>query len=127
MRVLNQQILDDTLTGSAEVFSAPTTFDLLGGVEKLVLHVRAARASSSQPTLTVKLYHSNDGQDWQTKTTFSTIALSTTAETAGMLTDPGTTPSGAFVRVGAAMTNSPASSDTVDVKITACGRAEQAR
>lgn len=122
MRVFTQEVINNTLTGTKEEFSPQSTYDVLGGVEKLALHVRATRASSATPDLVITLYHSNDGQDWQVRQTFTAIDLSTTAEAKAMFSDDST--SGAFVRVGAAMTGA-SSGDTVDVKVIACGRAEQ--
>lgn len=122
MRIFTQEVINNTLTGSKEEYSPQSTYDLLGGVEKLALHVRATRVSSGTPDLVIKLYHSNDGQDWKVRQTFDAIDLSTTEEVTAMLSDDST--SGAFVRVSAVMSGA-SSGDTVDVKVIACGRAEQ--
>lgn len=124
MRRFVQEVFRNTLIGTTEQYSPPSTFDALGSVEKLALHVRAKRASSATPTLTVTLYHSNDGQDWIVRgSAFTGMTLSTSLEKTYMQTDTNT--SGAFVRVGVVMSGAQ-STDTVDVAIVACGRAELA-
>ena len=123
MRLFNRTVYQDTQYGTTRTFTASEHHAGLGAAEKLGCHVRVKRVSGTSPTLTLGVWSSNDGQEWDIKANIlAAAALSTTAESTFMAIDDGSTPNGAFVRLSVELG---ASDNLADVLVVACGRGEQ--
>ena len=123
MQMFNQEVMSELIEGTTERFSSAKYNTLLGAAEKLVLQVRANQVSGTSPTVTVKLYLSADGVDWDSNGyTIVDGATLTAGSLYNSITGISAVVFGAFARFGVTLGGT---SPSANVELIVCGRGEQ--
>ena len=122
MRLFTQQVLLRQVFNQDTVYTDPQHNALLGSAERLAVQVNGENVSNS-PTVTVKLEHSNDGQNFVEKSTLinaQAICASPIVPILGYET--GTTATCSYARLKISM----AGTGNALLTVIVCGRGEQA-
>ena len=114
------EAFNDVINGTTTVYTPTKLNEVLGQTDKLSVQAVADQTSGTSPTLKVDIEHSNDQRNWAVKT----AAIAATSIPAGATTplfgnDPGTTPTGGFVRLALTLGGT---TPAAHVKVTVCGR-----
>jgi len=122
MRIFNEDVFDEFVTGTTEVFTPCRLDAVLGAAEKLMVHVRGTLVAGTSPTLTLKEYQSPDGRVWYTKDTLLTAqAMSVGSVYETVVYDPNNHPSMAYVRLGITLGGT---MPGANIQVMVCGRAQ---
>ncbi len=118
MRVFNQLVFDQVVTGTAEAVSSSEFNDLLGKSMALYYEVEVCQVSGTNPAITVKHKASNSGRGFKDHSTLvNAQALSGTPPLRFVGQAPG--PLGGLGQVAVSLGGA---DNTANVKIWACGR-----
>ena len=114
------EAFNDVINGTTTVYTPTKLNEALGQCDKLSVQAVADQSSGTSPTLKVDVEHSNDQRNWAVKT----AAIGATTIPAGATTslfgnDPGSTPTGGFVRLALTLGGT---TPAAHVKVTVCGR-----
>jgi len=129
MRLFNDVVFDEYISGTTEVFLPSRFYAELGQAEQMAIAIRVTEVPSSgvtSPTITTNWYTSNDGVNWLSGTTINGSALNIGSET--LFTDnigDSSSAWGAYMRCGIVLGSS-GGTPAAHVRMTICGHAEQA-
>lgn len=76
MRLFNILAFDEVITGTSKTWYSPSELnEALGQAETLAIHAFTTTVSGTSPTVTLRVEHSADGQDWSASAVGSATAI----------------------------------------------------
>ena len=110
---------DDQINGVTEVFSAQEHNETFGRADSVVVYVRGTNNSGTSPTLTLKLYGSNDNKYFTAQSTLlNAVSLGLNAPYESIV-DTGSAQLAAYLRFGATLGGT---TPGTNLKVIVCGR-----
>ena len=104
MRLFNEMVFDDFITGSSTKWYTPNSFcERLGEADYISLFARSTLVSGTSPTLTIRVEHSPDGEHWTNVNTTAEINANSITEGAAFGGFDGTHQLLGYVRCSVAM------------------------
>ena len=120
--LFNHKVFGSALSGTTAVTTPAELNGVLSQAEKFFVFARTAAVSGTNPTLTVKLQHSNDNENWSDKSTLiNAAALKAGQVEASFGSDAGSTVGGAFMRLQISLGGT---SPQASIEIYLCGRSD---